>query len=422
MVEAADPLEIEKLLLRYSRALEEADFEAVAQVLAQAAGDPRLESALLELNQAYLDEQAGARSQPARAPGPGSAQARPSPARPAALGLEWLARQTGALRARLAGASPAWKAALAGGALIIVLGSLVISQQTRRVFDQIVANAPSAREYDARGRQSAYPAPTQVVVATLAVEVFSPTPYPGPHSPAGGMGGGAAAADHLIVRNGSLSIVAADTRLARQQVQSLVAEMAPEGAYVVSSSESSDQDDEMPAILMSLRVPAGRFDETMQRLADLGERVNRRDENSADVTEEYVDLAARLESLEAARQRLLGILAEAEKAEDLLKIESLITQREAEIEALKGRMQYLQGAARLSAIQLELLPSLLSQPLPTSGWEPAETVRRAADRLVENLRRLADAAITFSIVSLPGLLVVGLVVYGVWRWLRRKTR
>lgn len=421
MVEAADPLEIEKLLLRYSRALEEADFEAVAQVLEQAAGDPRLESALLELNQAYLDEQAGVSPQPARATGPGSARTRRSPAQLAALGLEWLARQAGALRARLAGASPAWKAALAGGALIILLGSLVINQQTRRVFDQIVANAPPSITYDARGRQSAYPAPTQVVVATVEAEVFAPTPYPGLHSPAGGVGGGAAA-DHLIVRNGSLSIVAADTRLARQQVQSLVAEMAPEGAYVVSSSESSDQDDEMPAILMSLRVPAGRFDETMQRLADLGERVNRRDENSADVTEEYVDLAARLESLETARQRLLGILAEAEKAEDLLKIESLLTQREAEIEALKGRMQYLQGVARLSAIQLELLPSLLSQPLPTSGWEPAETVRRAADRLVEDLRRLADAAITFSIVSLPGLLVAGLVVYGVWRWLRRKTR
>ncbi len=49
-------MEREKLLFRYSSALEDGDFETVSAVLRQAQADPQLERMLLELNQAYQDE------------------------------------------------------------------------------------------------------------------------------------------------------------------------------------------------------------------------------------------------------------------------------------------------------------------------------------------------------------------------------
>jgi Flp pilus assembly protein TadB len=146
----------------------------------------------------------------------------------------------------------------------------------------------------------------------------------------------------------------------------------------------------------------------MDRLADLAVIVNGSNESADDVTEEYVDLEARLESLEAARQRLLEIMEEARNTEDLLQAEQQLTQREAEIESIKGRMQYLEQSARLSSIWIELQPYILSQPVGEQ-WRPAETARRAVDTLADGLRGFGDFLIFFAIAVLPWLVAIGLV-------------
>ncbi|MFN2290453.1 MAG: DUF4349 domain-containing protein, partial [Anaerolineae bacterium] len=154
--------------------------------------------------------------------------------------------------------------------------------------------------------------------------------------------------------------------------------------------------------------------------------VTSRNETADDVTEEYVDLEARLESLEAARQRLLDIMAEARSTKDLLEAEQQLTQREAEIESIKGRMQYLEESARLSSISIDLQPDILSQPV-SDQWRPASTARRAVETLLDGLRGFGDFAIFFSIAVLPWLVAVGLLVLATvalirWRTRRRQAR
>jgi hypothetical protein len=114
--------------------------------------------------------------------------------------------------------------------------------------------------------------------------------------------------------------------------------------------------------------------------------------------------------METARDRLLEIMGSAGTTKDLLQAEEQLTQREAEIESLQGRRQYLAESARLAGIQIELQPSILSQPVG-DHWRPAERVRGAIDTLVATLRGLGDALIFFAIAVLPWLLVVGLVLY-----------
>jgi hypothetical protein len=173
---------------------------------------------------------------------------------------------------------------------------------------------------------------------------------------------------------------------------------------------------------MSIRVPAARFDEVMDRLAKLAVEVRNRTQSGQDVTEEYVDLQARLESLEAARQRLLKIMEDARTTDELLKAEGQLTQREAEIESIKGRVQYLTESARLSSIHIELQPYILSQPVVGARWRPAETVRGAFDTLVDSLRNFGDFLIFFSIAILPWLLLIGLVIYGAVRFVLWRVR
>ncbi len=218
------------------------------------------------------------------------------------------------------------------------------------------------------------------------------------------------AAERLIIRTGNISMAVEDTRAALATIEAMVAGMASEGAFVVSANEYGGTEEDQPYISISIRIPAARFDATMDRLANMAEIVNSSSESADDVTEEYVDLEARLETLETARQRLLAIMEEARNTEDLLQAEQQLTQREAEIESLKGRMQYLEQSARLSSIWIELQPYILSQPV-SDEWRPAETARRGVTALVDGLKGFGDFAIFFAIAILPWLIAVGLVIF-----------
>jgi len=226
-------------------------------------------------------------------------------------------------------------------------------------------------------------------------------------------------AERLIIRTGYLSLTVEDTLAAQQEIEKIVTELAGEGAFLVSSNASASNEGGSPTIETVIRVPSARFDDVMDRLSKLAVKVNIRNEAAQDVTAEYVDVSAREQALETARDRLLEIMKNAATTEELLLAEQQLTQREAEIESLKGRMQYLSESARLSSITIELSPYLLSQPIENK-WRPAETARRAYDTLLASLRGFGNFLIIFVIDVLPWLALIGLIWWGVAAIVRKR--
>ena len=264
----------------------------------------------------------------------------------------------------------------------------------------------------------------EVAMATEVAMALAATEAPAANAPPAG--GSTAVTERLIIRNGSIALYVNDTRAAKTEVEQLVSSIAGEGAFVVSSNERGGGGDKLPEIDISIRVPATRFDEVMSKLAAMAVEVTDRYETADDVTEEYVDLKARMESLEAARKRLLEIMQNADTTEELLMAEQQLTQREAELESIKGRLQYLEGAARLSSIAIYLRPYILGQPVEI-GLRPAETARRSLDRLVQSLEDFGDWLIGFLIADLFWLILYGLIIYAAVRlglrwWRRRQSR
>nr|MBN1228374.1 DUF4349 domain-containing protein [Anaerolineae bacterium] len=228
--------------------------------------------------------------------------------------------------------------------------------------------------------------------------------------------------DRLIIRNGSISLQSNDTRAAKTEIEQLVESLAGEGAFIVSSNEYGGAEN-LPYVSMSIRVPATQFDAVMEQITSMAvEGTNPSIVTTADdVTEEYVDLEARIETLETARDRLLALMENAATTEDLLMAERQLTEREAEIESLMGRLRYLTEAARLSRIDIDLQPYILSQPVDTR-WRPAETVREAFEALIDGLRDFGDFLIFFAIAVLPWLVVFGAVIYGIIRFVIWRVR
>ena len=240
----------------------------------------------------------------------------------------------------------------------------------------------------------------------------------------GGTGGGnQAQIERLIVKNGNISVYVSNTFEARNQILGHVNQLAGEGAFVVSVNESGGGGDVSPYISIVIRVPVTRFDESMKLIADMAAEgtTAQRSETADDVTNQFVDIAARVEALELARDRLQQIMAEAQNTNDLLIAEQQLAQREAEINALKGQMQYLEQTAALSSITVSLQPYILSQPVDTS-WQPGETLRRAFDDLIDGLRDFADFLIYFAVAVLPFLVIVGLIIFGVVRFVMTLVR
>jgi hypothetical protein len=199
--------------------------------------------------------------------------------------------------------------------------------------------------------------------------------------------------------------------------------MAAQGAFVVTSTVNGGSTDTSPYINMTIRVPAEKFQDTMDFLAGLAVdgTTPTMNQNAQDVTAQYVDLQAQLESLEAARDRLQQIMENAQSTEELLQAESQLTIRENEIASIKGQMKYLEQTSALSEITIYLEPYILGQPVDSS-WRPAETIREAFETLLRSLRNLGDFLIFLVIAGGPYILIFVGVLYLIYRFVRSQWR
>lgn len=224
----------------------------------------------------------------------------------------------------------------------------------------------------------------------------------------------------LIVRTANLSIVVQDTHQALRRISALATQM---GGFVVTSQTSKVEQATRGAI--TIRVPAEKFDEALQQIEALATDVETRDIRGEDVTEQYVDLQARLRNLEATEAQLQRIMERADKIEDVLNVYRQISETRGQIEQVKGRIQFLEQSAALSSIAVDLIPDELAQPLAVGGWRPTGTARNALQALVRTLQGLADIAIWLALYVLPILVVLAVpvvVIFLIVRRLRRRAR
>jgi len=232
---------------------------------------------------------------------------------------------------------------------------------------------------------------------------------------------GAAVLERLLIREGNITIAVNNTIETREQIEGIVDDLKGQGAYVVTASESGRGENRQPYVNMTIRVPVQQFDFVMDQVARMAVRVDERYQTSQDVTEEYVDLEGRIEAMEISIERLKDFMRDATLTEDLLSAEAQLAQREAELEALQGRLNYLAQSAALSLININLTPYELSEPLDTT-WKPAETFRTSLENLLDSLKGFADFLIVFGVSILPWFIFFGLIIWGVVAVVRRRRR
>ena len=220
--------------------------------------------------------------------------------------------------------------------------------------------------------------------------------------------------ERMIIRTGEVSLVVDDVIEAMDEIAQVVEEL---GGYVVSSRVSGEEKDMRGRI--SFRVPADKFDLALTELRDLAVRVESESTDSQDVTEEYIDLQARLNNAEATENQYLALLEKAEEVEDILKIYDSLSRVRNEIEQIKGRMQYLERTTSMSLIWVRLEPAATARGLVQAGWSALEVLKSAVRGIVIFGQWLGNIAIWLLIFTPVWGAIAGIIY---WRLRRKKKR
>ncbi len=224
----------------------------------------------------------------------------------------------------------------------------------------------------------------------------------------------------LIIRTADMSIIVTDT----EQAMTGIAQMAEDNDGWVVSSNVFQYDETAKTGNMTVRIPAAGFQSFIDAVQLMSVEVTRISTSGQDVTEEYIDLSARLENLEATADRVRAFLDETKNVEEALAVNQELSRLEGEIEVLKGRIKYLEQSSAFSTVTVDLTPDILSQPIEVGGWQPQGVAKSALESLIAAMQTLIDIVIWLLIFLLPVLLIIALpiwlLVVLVRRWRRRR--
>lgn len=179
------------------------------------------------------------------------------------------------------------------------------------------------------------------------------------------------------------------------------------GGYVAESSYAEDGG--VPHGTFVLRVPAARFAMVAAAVETLGE-VTHRQIGGQDVTEEFVDLQARIRNLERHEQRLLSFMDRATKVSDLLAIEEQLARVRGEIEQLTGRARFLERSADLASVAVMVTQKVKKT---SAVWDVSATIGKMRAAFVSTVRQILSVVEWFGVTA-SALFPVLLLAGGIW--------
>ena len=230
-----------------------------------------------------------------------------------------------------------------------------------------------------------------------------------------GLAGSIDLPDRKLTRTSSIDLLVKNPAEAVEKVRT-IAEGA--GGFLVKSQTNGAQDATNAAL--TVRVPAGRFEEVRAEIRKLGVRVESEQVDAEDVTKQYVDQQARLRNLQAQEAQYLGILKRAQTVKDTMEVSDKLNSVRGEIERHQAEFEALSRQVETVAITVSMHSEAEAQVFGLH-WRPLYELKVA---VMQGLQGLADyATAMFAVVFyLPAIsLWLATILVGaalVWRILR----
>lgn len=214
----------------------------------------------------------------------------------------------------------------------------------------------------------------------------------------------AEALNRKIIRNAELFLELSDPAQGQRKITSITESL---GGFVVTSeskqTESQDPSQQTLEVTLVVRVPAGQYNSALEQIRAVGSRVINEKTSGQDVTEEFIDLEARIKTQKALELQFLDIMKQANKVADALEVRRQIAEVRTDIEKLEGRKRFLENKASLSTISVSLkTPAAIA--VDTSGF--GRSVKEAVADSVATASAIVLFLIRFVIVMIPVLIFI----------------
>ncbi len=236
------------------------------------------------------------------------------------------------------------------------------------------------------------------------------------------------AASHMIIKNGDIKLLVEDSDVAIDRATQVIGDM---GGYIISSRvwyQPHYDGENYKYATISIGVPVDQFERTLSRLRALAVKVLDETASGEDVTNQFVDLQSQVTNLEATRDRIKSFLDDAQTVDEALRINAELANVEAQIEQIKGQMNYLQDRSAYSTITVNfepVLPELIETPTPTptpNVWTPGETFEDAKETVTFAYQGIIEFLIWVFVVFVPIFAPPVLIIWGLWKFLTRKSK
>ncbi len=221
-----------------------------------------------------------------------------------------------------------------------------------------------------------------------------------------------------IVRNAELQLESFEPEIVQQKVTAIA---ESKNGFVVESQQSSSdvRATRRDTVTMTVRIPADKFAAAIDEIRKSAERVIVETIKSDDVTEEFIDVEARLKAKKALEAQFMEIMKRANSVEDALNVQSELADVRSDIEQIEGRLRFLQNQTSLSTIKLRIqTPAAIANSSKGFFYELWDSISRGLDGAFA----FVFGFVTFAIAVLPFLILVVLPIVLVIRYLWKRAR
>lgn len=220
--------------------------------------------------------------------------------------------------------------------------------------------------------------------------------------------------DKRIQRNANLNIEVKNINESIDKLNNIISSF---GGEIISSNKGGF-DYGQPYANIRLRVSSENLDSVLFEFKKLSSKVISENIYTNDVSEEFIDIEARLKIMKSTENRFNDLLSKSEKIEEIIQVEKELMRIRGDIESLEGRLNYLTKTTDTSEINLNLNEQI---PITGESWKINEEFKEAFKNLLGFAKSLTNFAINV-IVFIPVILVAGILVFLLRKYIKNRNK
>ncbi|MFY7671563.1 DUF4349 domain-containing protein [Tenacibaculum sp. MEBiC06402] len=166
-----------------------------------------------------------------------------------------------------------------------------------------------------------------------------------------------------LIKRGNVSFEVDDLVLTTTNIKTSVKKF---NGYI--AEEKSEKGYYSNDVTITVRIPNTNFDAFLGEISQGVKEFDEKNISVSDVTEEFLDVSARIKTKKELENRYLQLLAKAKNVKEILEVEKELEQVRSDIERAEGRLKYLENNVTFSTLRIKFYKKIEQKIEEDSFW------------------------------------------------------